>query len=42
LCAARCSSRKGVSDIKETFEAWGNTKKAQPLKLALSQTCTKS
>jgi hypothetical protein len=31
-----------VSDTKETYKSWGNYKKGQPLKLRLSQTCSKS
>jgi hypothetical protein len=31
-----------VSDTKETFESWGNTKKGQPLVNTGTQTCSKS
>ena len=31
-----------VSDTKETFVTWANTKKGQPLVKRLTQTCSKS
>lgn len=31
-----------VSDTKQTFKTWGNTKKGGPIKLTFSGTCTKS